>query len=517
MCGETHNSPAPIVPGEGPSPRVRGNHLRAERHRDLRGSIPACAGKPAWLSAIAWLTWVHPRVCGETHDAVPADYSNPGPSPRVRGNRRRGPRRCRCSGSIPACAGNPPNALRTKVESGVHPRVCGETRREDYVPQIVQGPSPRVRGNRRAGHRVDAVVGSIPACAGKPVHRRPLARAAGVHPRVCGETPRVATVSATLTGPSPRVRGNRRAGSDGRRSHGSIPACAGKPSAPPGRSSNWRVHPRVCGETPAVTVDTALPNGPSPRVRGNPYALEERRRCAGSIPACAGKPPEEEGNRHGNGVHPRVCGETLRKADSRQQGDGPSPRVRGNRVDLLLGLRVEGSIPACAGKPGRSWRPSPGPRVHPRVCGETRCRRSREADRRGPSPRVRGNRPTQPAARHREGSIPACAGKPPAKWPCSRAHWVHPRVCGETSGFDHDAGRLTGPSPRVRGNLRLPGRVRRGTGSIPACAGKPSGRTTANSGGRVHPRVCGETRLAGGPPGQGEGPSPRVRGNPGPT
>ena len=47
MCGEAGTLTGVIPDNAGPSPRVRGSLGEAELRPDLRGSIPACAGKPA--------------------------------------------------------------------------------------------------------------------------------------------------------------------------------------------------------------------------------------------------------------------------------------------------------------------------------------------------------------------------------------------------------------------------------------------------------------------------------------
>ena len=72
---------------------------------------------------------------------------------------------------------------------------------------------------------------------------------------------------------------------------------------------------------------------------------------------------------------------------------------------------------------------------------------------------------------------------------------VYPRVCGETMNPLTVGTCTPGLSPRVRGNphsLHSHGYKR---GSIPACAGKPTGSGFPYAERRVYPRVCGETTL----------------------
>ena len=66
MCGETFAGGAAAATHTGLSPRVRGNLLRVAADVCFLGSIPACAGKPAFAASEASPRGVYPRVCGET-------------------------------------------------------------------------------------------------------------------------------------------------------------------------------------------------------------------------------------------------------------------------------------------------------------------------------------------------------------------------------------------------------------------------------------------------------------------
>ena len=132
----------------------------------------------------------------------------------------------------------------------------------------------------------------------------------------------------------------------------------------------------------------------------------------------------------------------------------------------------------------------------------------------GLSPRVRGN----PGARHggagAVGSIPACAGEPSGGICAVVICAVYPRVCGGTAAIVIGLGAAAGLSPRVRGNLVDSPFSSRWPRSIPACAGEPSEAPTATAGGWVYPRVCGGTPTFGSARDSQRGLSPRVRGNP---
>src|SRR3546814_2087639 len=51
---------------------------------------------------------------------------------------------------IPACAGNRPSRCRRSRPSSVHPRVCGEQHQAPANPICRAGSSPRVRGDRKS-------------------------------------------------------------------------------------------------------------------------------------------------------------------------------------------------------------------------------------------------------------------------------------------------------------------------------------------------------------------------------
>ena len=208
-------------------------------------------------------------------------------------------------------------------------------------------------------------------------------------------------------------------------------------------------------------------------MRGNQGGLEETPLEIRSIPACAGEPAPRSAIGMVGAVYPRVCGGTPENWLAQGIASGLSPRVRGNPEGGRLPHRARGSIPACAGEPttaSPAWRCGP---VYPRVCGGTRDILLTGNHVAGLSPRVRGNHPPAVHIKMERRSIPACAGEPNAGGGGANVHKVYPRVCGGTSPQPRISHRVTGLSPRVRGNPprrvdRLPHR-----GSIPACAGEP--------------------------------------------
>ena len=152
------------------------------------GSIPACAGEPLIHRVALGGKLVYPRVCGGTVRNAHFKPLERGLSPRVRGNRGYSLPEHTGSRSIPACAGEPWIARMRRSAAAVYPRVCGGTSCFRKLPPDDPGLSPRVRGNRVAGHGTHARWGSIPACAGEPSSRLPGAGRSTVYPRVCGGT-----------------------------------------------------------------------------------------------------------------------------------------------------------------------------------------------------------------------------------------------------------------------------------------------------------------------------------------
>ena len=209
MCGGTGD---PLVfdwGSWGLSPRVRGNHRGSGCGPLILRSIPACAGEPAGRPTPRSRPGVYPRVCGGTTWGYDRATPNGGLSPRVRGNRHRirgGPD---VHGSIPACAGEPWHSWSGTSPGRVYPRVCGGTDSRTRGCQRSWGLSPRVRGNRSASLKASSRRGSIPACAGEPRTASAPSSASQVYPRVCGGTRLEAELLQLLLGLSPRVRGNR--------------------------------------------------------------------------------------------------------------------------------------------------------------------------------------------------------------------------------------------------------------------------------------------------------------------
>ena len=147
--------------------------------------------------------------------------------------------------------------------------MCGATRTCWADLGVDYGLSPRVRGNRGWLAVTGVAVGPIPACAGQPSSGMADERLARAYPRVCGATMNPTSIGSDGSGLSPRVRGNREKEPDGTIFIGPIPACAGQPGERARRDYLYWAYPRVCGATCGMAGAGAVPQGLSPRVRGN--------------------------------------------------------------------------------------------------------------------------------------------------------------------------------------------------------------------------------------------------------
>ena len=279
-----------------------------------------------------------------------------------------------------------------------------------------------------------------------------LADVQTVYPRACGGTRAPVSVSVSVLGLSPRVRGNPPAHSRADHGYWSIPARAGEPISPMRLISGRTVYPRACGGTLPSALRKDRPTGLSPRVRGNHLTIAPDLVDAGSIPARAGEP--RAGNRAASArtVYPRACGGTNPPPASHFQSNGLSPRVRGNLVSPLQQMQGRGSIPARAGEPITVESPFVALRVYPRACGGTARTGPGQTYVAGLSPRVRGNPQVQPVHDAVARSIPARAGEPVPPVHPTTCTTVYPRACGGTGRKRQPPANRSGLSPRVRGN-----------------------------------------------------------------
>ena len=147
VCGGTKLTPNPARLTYGLSPRVRGNPCQAWKILCQFGTIPACAGEPGTDCMISLRTRDYPRVCGGTYVLGLLVLAVSGLSPRVRGNLSYISELKDIKRTIPACAGEPILYFGKFQSSQDYPRVCGGTSSTWVLSPTLVGLSPRVRGN----------------------------------------------------------------------------------------------------------------------------------------------------------------------------------------------------------------------------------------------------------------------------------------------------------------------------------------------------------------------------------
>ena len=279
------------------------------------------------------------------------------------------------------------------------------------------------------------------------------AASARVYPRVGGGTLLRRLVRALLGGLSPRGRGNRTSSAARGSQHGSIPAWAGEPLYNRVAVRSQPVYPRVGGGTTLKGLLAILASGLSPRGRGNPAKPPQSGILYRSIPAWAGEPALNLKSPTQSRVYPRVGGGTVEGGNTGSDGEGLSPRGRGNRDGEALRPGLRRSIPAWAGEPGECGTITGLGWVYPRVGGGTGCLAGYAAGQIGLSPRGRGNRNGHIRWLNVYGSIPAWAGEPRVNVRKSAGGGVYPRVGGGTICTTGAGPPVFGLSPRGRGNL----------------------------------------------------------------
>ena len=151
-----------------------------------------------------------------------------------------------------------------------------------------------------------------------------------------------------------------------------------------------RDHPRVCGEKCGpLRWGPEMPGSP-PRMRGKGSGHALLALLIGITPAYAGKSQCRASLAHLHGDHPRVCGEKAQTAQQTETRKGSPPRMRGKVPKAARQLVRSGITPAYAGKSRTGSGPVPGPKDHPRVCGEKSTARPGGYIQAGSPPRMRG-------------------------------------------------------------------------------------------------------------------------------
>ena len=146
------------------------------------------------------------------------------------------------------------------------------------------------------------------------------------------------------------------------------------------------------------------------------------------------------------------------------------------------------------------------------MCGEQGGQHAAVVHELGSPPRVRGTAVCPHRLDGPPGITPACAGNSAAITFLISGGKDHPRVCGEQVDSLTWFEEVVGSPPRVRGTACLCDCVAQAWGITPACAGNRPPEIPCKSGTPDHPRVCGEQEDFQTDPQVRLGSPPRVRG-----
>ena len=251
--------------------------------------------------------------------------------------------------------------------------------------------------------------GIIPAYAGSTCPPRRVDRTAADHPRIRGEhTPRRLDMHIRQ-GSSPHTRGARSACPTRRCRSRIIPAYAGSTGDPHQKGGRHRDHPRIRGEHEPCPLALCATVGSSPHTRGAPLVDGIRQTLPRIIPAYAGSTHLGASTCTSAKDHPRIRGEHINLANTRNPLIGSSPHTRGAQPFSVR--RVDHGLD------------------HPRIRGEHRDGRDADLEDQGSSPHTRGALP-HPSGE--AGSSPHTRGAPTPISCESRRRGIIPAYAGST-------------------------------------------------------------------------------------
>ena len=153
----------------GSSPLTRGKLQHRRVGHNGGGLIPAHAGKTRFLPGCHGRGRAHPRSRGENHLMPQPMVPFEGSSPLTRGKHDGHVLGGVHDGLIPAHAGKTGRTPTRAKSSTAHPRSRGENRGSRIYRPCYVGSSPLTRGKPGAAACISAMLGLIPAHAGKTV------------------------------------------------------------------------------------------------------------------------------------------------------------------------------------------------------------------------------------------------------------------------------------------------------------------------------------------------------------
>ena len=151
--------------------------------------------------------WDHPREYGENENIRQRFQQAHGSSPRIRGESGLmsvcRPR----TGIIPANTGRILSSPFSFAHAGDHPREYGENGVTACAPSSNPGSSPRIRGESHVAVLIGHSRRIIPANTGRMTGTRTSSTTTWDHPREYGENPQWRMPCRENRGSSPRIRG----------------------------------------------------------------------------------------------------------------------------------------------------------------------------------------------------------------------------------------------------------------------------------------------------------------------
>ena len=273
----------------GSSPLTRGKPAHEKHLIAPGGLIPAHAGKTQRIVAPGSREPAHPRSRGENMSVKVSSWVWGGSSPLTRGKRASATAARDRAGLIPAHAGKTPRPLFRGLVSPAHPRSRGENVSDDGTQSRARGSSPLTRGKPVGVIKIVKRVRLIPAHAGKTQTELGEPTDSTAHPRSRGENHEPVGSSARDEGSSPLTRGKPGSVDASGAVLGLIPAHAGKTSRSTTSGGCATAHPRSRGENSSEAGDEKGATGSSPLTRGKLRLVSTWPEKAGLIPAHAGK------------------------------------------------------------------------------------------------------------------------------------------------------------------------------------------------------------------------------------
>ena len=267
-CGANACMTGVIDNVDGSSPRMRGKHIQTNLLSNSLRIIPAHAGQTYLRTDCRNRMSDHPRACGANCSNALHHYVRLGSSPRMRG-KRAAPRSCMGAARIiPAHAGQTQFGVGNRVCRTDHPRACGANTAGPFIPNLLLGSSPRMRGKLLGERGLERVGRIIPAHAGQTCVVLCVFYHCSDHPRACGANQRLGHDIIASHGSSPRMRGKRDSLAAAGFAVRIIPAHAGQTVSSAPSVDIDADHPRACGANSPFGLVYAAVAGSSPRMRG---------------------------------------------------------------------------------------------------------------------------------------------------------------------------------------------------------------------------------------------------------